>query len=99
MIRGLGLAAGTCVALAAPLSTALADCTCRAGGRNYEVGQTACIATAQGFRLAVCDMVLNNTSWRVSPDGCVAAEADSAAPPAGISAAPHRHAVAQPHGG
>ena len=99
MMRSLGLAAGTCVALAAPLSTALADCTCRAGGRDYELGQTACIATAQGFRLAVCDMVLNNTSWRVSPDGCVAAETNSAAPPAGFSPASHRHDAAQPHGG
>jgi len=99
MMRSLGLVAGTCVALAAPLASALADCTCRAGGRNYELGQTACIGTTQGFRLAVCDMVLNNTSWRVTPDGCVAAETNTHSPTERTSVTPHYRGPLQPHGG
>jgi hypothetical protein len=91
---GLGLIAGTCVALAASLATAAADCTCRANGRNYQLGQTACLSTPQGFRLATCGMVLNNTSWRISSDGCVAAEADTSSaqlPPAVARREPPRH--------
>lgn len=73
MHRSLGIVAATCVALAASMAAAAADCTCRAGGRNYELGQTACLATPEGLRIATCGMVLNNTSWRVSPDACIAA--------------------------
>jgi hypothetical protein len=71
--RAVCLVAAAVVASAAGATAAFADCTCRAGGRNYELGQTACISTPQGFRLAVCGMVLNNTSWRISTDACVAA--------------------------
>jgi hypothetical protein len=46
--------------------------------------------TQAGFRLATCDMVLNNTSWRISATPCVIASAADEAPPAGPSL-PHRH--------
>lgn len=52
---------------------AAADCTCRAGGRDYPLGTSVCLPTPVGLRLAVCDMVLNNTSWRVSAAPCVGA--------------------------
>ena len=61
------------VACTAFAGNASADCTCRAGGENYELGQTVCLSTPQGFRLAVCAMVLNNTSWKISSDACVSA--------------------------
>ena len=52
-------------------SASLADCTCRAQGRDLEQGQTICMATPKGFRLATCGMVLNNSSWSVSDTPCV----------------------------
>ena len=50
-------------------------CTCRARNRNFELGQTACLQTPSGPRLAVCVMVLNNTSWQLSETPCVGADA------------------------
>ena len=50
-------------------------CTCRARNRNFELGQTACLQTPGGPRLAVCVMVLNNTSWQISDTPCVGAAA------------------------
>jgi hypothetical protein len=71
---------GSACALAAvsAASTALADCTCRFGGRDFELGTTVCLPTPAGSRLATCDMVVNNTSWRFSAAPCPAAKA---APP------------------
>ena len=63
------LAATACL-----ISAAAADCTCRAFGRNFDLGGTACLATPSGPRLATCVMVLNNTSWQFSDTPCVAAD-------------------------
>lgn len=46
------------------------DCTCRVEGRSIAVGATACLRTAEGPRVAECDMVLNNTSWRITARTC-----------------------------
>ncbi len=46
------------------------DCTCRAQGRDFELGQTACLASPNGPRLATCGMVLNNTSWQITRRPC-----------------------------
>ncbi len=46
------------------------NCTCRANGSKFEVGQIACITLPSGSRLAQCEMVLNNTSWKVLGDSC-----------------------------
>jgi hypothetical protein len=46
------------------------DCTCRVEGRSVAVGATACLRTAEGPRVAECDMVLNNTSWRITARTC-----------------------------
>lgn len=53
------------------IASAYADCICRAQGREYELGKTACLATPKGPRLATCGMVLNNTSWQFSDTPCV----------------------------
>jgi hypothetical protein len=42
------------------------DCTCRAQGRDFQVGEGVCI----GSRRATCGMVLNNTSWIMSSEPC-----------------------------
>lgn len=46
------------------------DCRCRAAGVSVQVGQSACLATPAGRRLATCGMVLNNTSWQFSERPC-----------------------------
>jgi hypothetical protein len=50
---------------------AAADCTCRALGRDFELGRSACLSTPNGWRYATCGMVLNNTSWRISDTPCI----------------------------
>jgi hypothetical protein len=67
----------TAILLGATLTAAATDCTCRAHGRSYELGQTTCLATPNGFRRATCGMVLNNTSWQFSQTPCVAADNDA----------------------
>jgi hypothetical protein len=89
MARSIRL--GTLLAAAAflvPLPAA-ADCTCRALGRDFELGRSACLSTPNGARYATCGMVLNNTSWRISDTPCVPAEE----PPEQVSAlAPQKSA-------
>jgi len=51
------------------------NCTCRARGRSFELGQSACLQTPKGPRIAVCAMVLNNTSWQLSETPCISAHA------------------------
>jgi hypothetical protein len=76
---------------------AAADCTCRAGGRDYDLGRSICMNTPAGFRLATCDMVLNNTSWKISPTPCVDASAAPAHQDQPSSHSSHFHA--HRHGG
>lgn len=71
--RAICLAAAAVTCTVAGGSAWAAECTCRAGGRDYEIGRTACLSTPQGFRLATCGMVLNNTSWRFTDTPCVGA--------------------------
>ncbi|CUA84283.1 hypothetical protein Ga0061061_101328 [Chelatococcus sambhunathii] len=52
---------------AAPLPL---PCTCRAKGRDYELGEVVCLPTSAGPRLATCGMELNNTSWHVTSEPC-----------------------------
>ena len=47
-----------------------ANCTCRGPGVEATLGETVCLKTPSGFRLARCEMVLNNTSWKFLPDAC-----------------------------
>jgi hypothetical protein len=46
------------------------NCYCRAQGRTFAVGETACLRTGEGPRLAECGMVLNNTSWQFTARPC-----------------------------
>ena len=72
-MRRLGslVAAGALIAaLDALLSAATADCTCRAQGRVFQLGERACLTTPQGARLATCGMMLNNSSWEFSDTAC-----------------------------
>jgi len=57
-------------ALDALLSSAAADCTCRAQGREFQLGERACLTSPKGARLATCGMVLNNSSWEFSETPC-----------------------------
>ena len=47
-----------------------AECVCRAQGRTFAVGESACLRTAAGARVAECGMVLNNTSWQFTARPC-----------------------------
>jgi hypothetical protein len=47
-----------------------AECVCRAQGRTFAVGESACLRTAMGARVAHCGMVLNNTSWHFTERPC-----------------------------
>jgi hypothetical protein len=46
------------------------ECRCLAQGRSFGLGETACLRTSEGPRLAECGMVLNNTSWRFTQRPC-----------------------------
>ena len=67
LLSGIAIAASAGM----PAAVQAADCTCRAQGRDFELGRSICLSTPSGFRLATCDMVLNNTSWRTSATPCV----------------------------
>jgi hypothetical protein len=56
----------------APITQAQAhaECYCRAQGRIFAVGESTCLRTASGPRLAECGMVLNNTSWQFTERPC-----------------------------
>ncbi len=46
------------------------NCTCRFQGQDIQLGQSVCINTANGPRMARCVRVLNNTSWEVTKGAC-----------------------------
>lgn len=46
------------------------DCYCRAQGKTFAVGQSICLRTAQGPKLARCRMEINVTSWAISEESC-----------------------------
>ena len=73
------------LALDALVSAAAADpnCICRARGKEFELGQSTCLPSPKGPRIATCGMVLNNTSWQFTDTPCV------------ISAAPDTERVAR----
>lgn len=51
----------------------LPPCTCRAAGRVFEMGETTCLDTPSGPRLAVCAMDQNVSSWRATANSCPSA--------------------------
>jgi hypothetical protein len=80
----LGLALSATSALAEPLSKRPVapapiqvqaiqtphNCTCRAKGTDFQVGDLVCLSTPNGASMARCEMVLNNTSWKVLNAPC-----------------------------
>ena len=60
-------------AIDALISAASADpnCICRARGKEFELGQSTCLPSPKGPRIATCGMVLNNTSWQFTDTPCV----------------------------
>lgn len=71
MERFIALALATAVLFGPQF--AAADCACRHRDGKTPEGDTACIRTPQGPQLAVCEKVLNNTSWRFTGRPCPAA--------------------------
>jgi hypothetical protein len=65
--------AGIAVALLSGASAATAplSISCRAIGTVAEQGETLCIQTHEGARLARCGMVLNVSSWTFLEQSCV----------------------------
>ncbi len=51
----------------------LPPCTCRAEGRIFQLGETTCLRTPQGSRMARCIMVINNPSWDAGTTPCPSA--------------------------
>ena len=64
------------------VSSASADCTCRSQGRDYELGQSVCLQSPKGARIATCGMVLNNTSWQFTETPCTVSLVPQALPEA-----------------
>ena len=76
-------------------SGASADCTCRSQGRDYELGQSVCLQSPKGARIATCGMVLNNTSWQFTETPCTVSAVPQAIPePARERGTAHAHAHA-----
>ena len=65
------------------ISPAFSECTCRYKGGETTDGQTVCMATARGKELALCEKVLNVTSWKFLGQPCPTAANDGQ--PAGLS--------------
>ncbi|MBY0611836.1 MAG: hypothetical protein K2P80_06595 [Beijerinckiaceae bacterium] len=48
----------------------LPECTCRANGHNFKLGENICLSTPNGPRMAMCELTQNVTNWRFSDRGC-----------------------------
>lgn len=46
------------------------DCMCRYFGHYYAQGDKVCMRGPAGPRMARCEMLLNNPSWRVTVEPC-----------------------------
>ena len=46
------------------------DCYCRAQGRIFAPGESICLRTAEGGRMAECQMVTNVMSWGITERPC-----------------------------
>jgi hypothetical protein len=46
------------------------DCYCRAQGRIFAPGESICLRTPEGGRMAECRMVTNVMSWSVTGKPC-----------------------------
>ena len=46
------------------------DCYCRAKGQIFAPGESVCLKTAHGGRMAECRMVTNVMSWGITDRAC-----------------------------
>jgi len=46
------------------------DCTCKYQDYDVPEGQTICMQTPNGSKMATCSRVLNNTSWKFLNQEC-----------------------------
>ncbi len=46
------------------------NCTCRYKGEDVGEGKFVCMKTADGFKMAQCSTVLNNTAWKFTDQPC-----------------------------
>ena len=54
----------------APAAAATPDCKCRYFGQFYNLGERVCIKTPDGLRVARCELMLNNSSWKILNQRC-----------------------------
>ena len=77
----VAVASAAAVPAAMPIaSLAGENCTCRGNGQDVPEGQTICLKTASGAKLARCERVLNNTSWKILDSDCPLARSSPAVP-------------------
>ncbi|MBS9478612.1 hypothetical protein [Ancylobacter radicis] len=69
--------------------TAAADCTCRAGGRDYQLGARVCLEGPGGPRSVVCGMNENVSSWLVDNSPCRISARPTPLPALAHAMAPH----------
>lgn len=79
---GVGPAPAAELAVLAQAGTAYHNCTCRAQGRSYQLGERVCLATPRGYRVAECRMQQNVTSWNISAEDCSVSAGGPPQPPA-----------------
>ncbi len=84
-IRSLFVSAAIALLLAAPPGIAGENCTCRGNGEDVEEGRVVCLRTASGEKLARCERVLNNTSWKILQEDCPVAASPASRGALGIS--------------
>jgi hypothetical protein len=46
------------------------DCWCLAKGRRFAPGESVCLKTAEGGRMAECRMEINVMSWGLTDEPC-----------------------------
>jgi hypothetical protein len=46
------------------------DCYCRAQGKMFAPGEKVCLKTAEGPKLAQCQMEINVMSWSITETPC-----------------------------
>lgn len=61
-------------------SQAHAECTCRSADGDVKQGETACIITSKGPKVARCEKVSNITSWKFLDTVCTPQKVSSIKP-------------------
>lgn len=64
-----------CLLMASSVALAGPNCTCRYAGADFSLGSCTCITISGKSKLACCDMVINNTSWKFGEGTCPVSQA------------------------